>query len=87
MRARLWRVHCVNAGHATWEEVALEVARQGIEPRLKRITTDQLTLRPPGHATCALATAKLAAQGLHHAHVAGRRGALVVGLSDLAGHI
>ena len=56
--------HCVNAGHATWETVALEIARQlGIEPRLKPLTTGQLTLRAARPRYCALATVKLTVQG------------------------
>jgi dTDP-4-dehydrorhamnose reductase len=56
--------HCVNGGHATWEIVAIEIARQlGAEPKLKRLTTGQLTLRAPRPRYCALDTAKLAAQG------------------------
>ena len=56
--------HCVNAGHATWEIVALEIARRlGVEPRLKRLTTSQLTLRAARPRYCALSTAKLAARG------------------------
>ena len=56
--------HCVNSGHATWETVALEIARQlGVEPRLKRLTTDQLTLRAARPRYCALATTKLIARG------------------------
>lgn len=56
--------HCVNGGHATWETVAIEMARQlGVEPRLRRLTTDQLTLRAARPQYCALANAKLAAQG------------------------
>lgn len=56
--------HCVNAGHATWEIVAIEIARLlGVEPKLKRLTTDQLTLRAARPRYCALATSKLAAQG------------------------
>jgi len=56
--------HCVNAGHATWETVALEIARQlGVEPRLKRLTTGQLTLRAARPRYCALATTKLLARG------------------------
>ncbi len=56
--------HCVNTGHATWEIVAMEIARQlGVEPKLKRLTTDQLTLRAARPRYCALSTAKLATQG------------------------
>jgi dTDP-4-dehydrorhamnose reductase len=56
--------HCVNTGAATWESVAVEIARQlDVEPKLRRLTTDQLTLRAARPRYCALATAKLAAQG------------------------
>src|SRR5687767_6449280 len=56
--------HCVNAGHATWEIVAIEIARLlGAEPKLKRLTTGQLTLRAARPRYCALATSKLAAHG------------------------
>jgi dTDP-4-dehydrorhamnose reductase len=56
--------HCVNSGYATWEIVALEIARQlGVEPVLKRLTTGQLTLRAKRPRYCALATTKLAAHG------------------------
>jgi dTDP-4-dehydrorhamnose reductase len=56
--------HCVNAGHATWEAVAAEIAgRLGIEPRLKRLRTSELTLKAARPQYCALDTSKLAAQG------------------------
>jgi dTDP-4-dehydrorhamnose reductase len=56
--------HCVNSGDATWERVALEIARQlRVEPRLKRLTTNQLTLRAKRPRYCALSPAKLATQG------------------------
>ncbi|HEY6507914.1 MAG TPA: dTDP-4-dehydrorhamnose reductase [Vicinamibacterales bacterium] len=56
--------HCVNAGHATWEAVAIEVARQlGVEPRLKRLKMDELKLKAARPRYCALATAKVAAEG------------------------
>jgi dTDP-4-dehydrorhamnose reductase len=56
--------HCVNTGQATWEIVALEIARHlGVEPRLKRLTTDQLVLRAARPRYCALSASKLAAQG------------------------
>jgi dTDP-4-dehydrorhamnose reductase len=55
--------HCVNGGHATWEIVALEIARlRGVEPRLKRLTTDQLALRAARPRYCALSSSKLAAE-------------------------
>jgi dTDP-4-dehydrorhamnose reductase len=56
--------HCVNAGEATWEMVALEIGRQlGAEPRLKRLTIEQLTLRAKRPRYCALVSTKLAAHG------------------------
>lgn len=56
--------HCVNAGHATWEAVAIEVARQlGVEPRLKRLKMDELKLKAARPRYCALATSKVAAEG------------------------
>ena len=56
--------HCVNTGHATWEAVAQEIARQlGVEPRLKRLTTDQLTLRAARPRYCALSPSKLIDRG------------------------
>ena len=56
--------HCVNSGHATWEEVAIEAARMlGVTPRLKRITTAEVTLVAKRPTFCALSTAKLAAAG------------------------
>jgi dTDP-4-dehydrorhamnose reductase len=60
-----WGVyHCVNSGHATWEIVALEIARQlCVEPRLKRLTTDELTLRAARPRYCALSASKLSSRG------------------------
>jgi dTDP-4-dehydrorhamnose reductase len=56
--------HCVNTGHATWEQVAVELARQlGVEPVLKRLATAQLTLKASRPQYCALDNSKLAAQG------------------------
>ena len=49
--------HCVNAGHATWETSRSRAARLlGVEPRLKPLTIDQLTLRRARPRYCALAT-------------------------------
>jgi dTDP-4-dehydrorhamnose reductase len=57
--------HCVNAGHATWYEVAREVA--GIlgnqRPRLTPVTMDQMKLKAPRPVYCALSIAKLASAG------------------------
>jgi dTDP-4-dehydrorhamnose reductase len=56
--------HCVNTGHATWEQVALEVARRlGVEPVLKRLATSQLTLKAARPQYCALDNTRLAGQG------------------------
>jgi dTDP-4-dehydrorhamnose reductase len=56
--------HCVNAGHASWYEVAQEAARLlYVTPRLVPITTDQMPLKAPRPRFCALATKKLAAAG------------------------
>jgi len=56
--------HCVNDGHASWFEVAGEVAAiLGIEPRLVPITVDQMPLKVPRPRYCALSTRKLAATG------------------------
>jgi dTDP-4-dehydrorhamnose reductase len=56
--------HCVNAGRATWREVAEEVARQlDLTPRLTPITVDQVTLRAERPVFCALDNAKLTEAG------------------------
>ncbi|MDO8835288.1 MAG: NAD(P)-dependent oxidoreductase [Vicinamibacterales bacterium] len=57
--------HCVNGGAATWEEVALEAARQlGREPRLRRTTVADVALPAQRPQYCALSNAKLAAAGI-----------------------
>ncbi|MBI4886065.1 MAG: NAD(P)-dependent oxidoreductase [Acidobacteria bacterium] len=56
--------HCVNAGQATWYEVAEEAARLlGVAPRLEPITTAASALKASRPRFCALATGKLAAAG------------------------
>jgi dTDP-4-dehydrorhamnose reductase len=56
--------HCVNSGHATWYEVAEEVARVlGVTATLEPITLDQLRLRARRPRFCALANRKLASAG------------------------
>jgi dTDP-4-dehydrorhamnose reductase len=53
--------HCVNDGHATWEQVALESARLlGVDPVLKRTTSDTVTLKASRPTYCALSPRKLA---------------------------
>jgi dTDP-4-dehydrorhamnose reductase len=62
--ARSGVYHAVNAGHTTWDRFALYIAELiGVTPILKRLTTDQLTLRAARPRYCALATPKLTAQG------------------------
>jgi dTDP-4-dehydrorhamnose reductase len=57
--------HCVNDGHASWYDVAREVAALiGAEqPKLVAVTTDQMTMKAPRPRYCALSVSKLAATG------------------------
>lgn len=56
--------HCVNSGHGSWEQVALEAARVlGVTPRLKRITTAEVKLLAARPRFCALSNRKLADAG------------------------
>jgi dTDP-4-dehydrorhamnose reductase len=56
--------HCVNDGHATWEQVALESARLlGVDPVLHRTTSDTVIFKAARPTYCALSTRKLAAAG------------------------
>jgi dTDP-4-dehydrorhamnose reductase len=56
--------HCVNSGHATWYQVATEVARLlGVPARLKAITTEDVHFLAPRPRFCALSNRKLAAAG------------------------
>jgi dTDP-4-dehydrorhamnose reductase len=57
--------HCVNSGHATWYDVAREIASVlGVEPRLERVRLADAPLRARRPRYCALSTAKLAAAGI-----------------------
>jgi dTDP-4-dehydrorhamnose reductase len=57
--------HCVNSGFATWEDVAIEVARVlNVHPRLRPVTLDQVTLAAARPRYCALSNRKLAAAGV-----------------------
>jgi dTDP-4-dehydrorhamnose reductase len=57
--------HCVNSGHATWHDVAIEVGRQlGTVAALEPITLAEITLRAPRPRYCALANDKLRAAGV-----------------------
>jgi dTDP-4-dehydrorhamnose reductase len=56
--------HCVNSGHATWQEMALEAARiLGVAPRLEAVTMEQMALKASRPRFCALANRKLAEAG------------------------
>ena len=61
--------HCVGSGHATWLEVARELAeRLGVQPAIRGITLDELNLRAPRPRFCALSNRKLAAAGVEMPH-------------------
>jgi dTDP-4-dehydrorhamnose reductase len=56
--------HCVNSGQGTWDELALETARQlGVTPRLEAVTMDQVALKAARPRYCALSNRKLALAG------------------------
>ena len=57
--------HCVNSGHATWHEVAQEMARQlGIEATLDAVAVADVPLRAARPRYCALSNEKLRAAGI-----------------------
>ena len=57
--------HCVGAGHGTWFDVTVELARQlGVEPAIRGITLEELALRAPRPRFCALSNRKLASAGI-----------------------
>lgn len=57
--------HCVNTGHATWYQVAQEIAALigSDRPAITPVTMDQLKLKAPRPRYCALSVAKLEAAG------------------------
>ena len=56
--------HCVNAGRASWYQVAREVASQlGLAPRLVPATVEQAPMKAERPRYCALDNGKLAAAG------------------------
>jgi dTDP-4-dehydrorhamnose reductase len=64
-RAEHGLYHCVNSGHATWYDVAREIASVlGVEPRLERVRLADVSLRAHRPRYCALSNAKLAAAGI-----------------------
>ena len=61
--------HCVGSGHASWFDVATELAeRLGVGPAIRGITLDELKLRAPRPRFCALSNRKLAEAGIEMPH-------------------
>ena len=61
--------HCVGSGHATWFEVATELAgRLGVAPAVRGVTLEERKLRAPRPRFCALSNRKLAAAGVEMPH-------------------
>ena len=57
--------HCVNSGHATWYDIAVEVARQlNVEATLEPITLADVNLRAARPRFCALSNDKLRSIGI-----------------------
>lgn len=58
--------HCVNSGAATWHDIVTESARQlgVVEPRIRPVTTDAVTMRAWRPRYCALSNEKLSAAGV-----------------------
>ncbi len=88
--------HCVNSGHASWEQVALEAARVlGVSPRLKRMTTAEVNLIAARPRFCALSNGKLADAGFAmppwqdalRRWLASRHGPTADGRVSVSGHI
>jgi len=56
--------HCVNAGYASWHDVAREAAAiLRVEPKLVPVTVDSMPLKAPRPRYCALSSRKLSATG------------------------
>lgn len=56
--------HCVNSERASWHEVVAESARVlGLAPRIRAITTDEVTMRASRPKYCALSNEKLRMAG------------------------
>jgi dTDP-4-dehydrorhamnose reductase len=57
--------HCVNAGHASWREVAEEAARQlGLPLRARDLTLESIAAPAPRPRFCAMSPARLASFGI-----------------------
>jgi len=56
--------HCVNSGHATWHDVAIEAARLlGVRPRLQPVRLEETAFRAARPRFCALSNRKLESAG------------------------
>lgn len=56
--------HCVNSGSGSWHDVAMTAARLlGVTPRIRPVTTADVTMRASRPRYCALSNARLAAAG------------------------
>jgi len=56
--------HCVNSGHGTWHDVAVELAHAlGVAPRIRPITMNDVSLAAARPKFCALSNRKLIATG------------------------
>jgi len=57
--------HCVNSGHCSWLEFAVELARQlGVEPKLTRVKVADVRLRAQRPQFCALSNDKMRQAGV-----------------------
>jgi dTDP-4-dehydrorhamnose reductase len=64
-RAASGLYHCVNSGHGTWVEIALEIARLlGVEPTLEVVKLADVPMRAARPPYCALSNEKLRAAGI-----------------------
>ena len=80
--------HCVNSGHATWHDVAVEAARiLGVTPRLEAVTMEQMALKASRPRFCALANQKLADAGFIMPEWQGALGRWLAGHRQRAGRI
>ena len=69
--------HCVNSGHATWHDVALETARLlGVAPRLEPMTMDQARAEGAAAAVLRAGEPQAGRRRFPHARLAGRAGAM-----------
>jgi dTDP-4-dehydrorhamnose reductase len=82
-RAEPGLYHCVNSGFCRWDELAIEAARLlGVEPRLKPVTLERVSLKAARPRFCALSNEKLAGAGVRMSHW---RDALAVYVRETSG--